>query len=393
MNMIGSCLTLCDVTSCGPTAAASCDQPRKNLSAFCSDMLDEYLENEGKLIDQRADTFSQAPAEPPAYELPARSCSYVRTLDSILRKPTDGSPASDLISGFVPPSRRPKPPLREAKGPKKGDRKQRVVKQNKPVPSPAEPTPAVLSLPVSCSEQPGPDPVPAPVLAPGRRWRRKSQPSLGAAGTGRPAADMAPLESDSELDHVDASGAGRPPVMTRALLKQRDLEDGVMWEGRPRTCVTEERAAIALTSLFTLKVRRDVHFLLTDGHSDLRCANVLPGSLQGFVSDNPTAPIQLPRRRAPPCLNDFCRLGCVCSSLDRSSRISHCGRTRCMFGCSCLKQKVVLLKNLDGSDSSPSHRDRPHRRRKRRMKMAYGECSRQPHEQTCGRSLPVAVMS
>lgn len=91
---------------------------------------------------------------------------------------------------------------------------------------------------------------------------------------------------------------------------------------------------------------------------------------QGFVRENPTAPIQLACRRAPPCLNDFCRLGCVCPSLTHGSRTSHCGRPACMLGCSCLKQKVVLLKNLDGSDSSPSHHRR--RRKRRRMKMAYG---------------------
>lgn len=48
-----------------------------------------------------------------------------------------------------------------------------------------------------------------------------------------------------------------------------------------------------------------------------------------------------------------------------------------MLGCSCLKQKVVLLKNLDGSDSSsPSrHASSKKRKRKRRMKMAYGRCT------------------
>lgn len=97
--------------------------------------------------------------------------------------------------------------------------------------------------------------------------------------------------------------------------------------------------------------------------------------LQGFVSENPTAPIQLSRRRAPPCLNEFCRLGCVCLGLSRDSRISHCGRPACMFGCSCLKQKVVLLKNLDGSDSSPSSHHGS-TKKKRRMKMAYSESLR-----------------
>ena len=79
------------------------------------------------------------------------------------------------------------------------------------------------------------------------------------------------------------------------------------------------------------------------------------------------------KRPTPACLKDFCLLGCVCSSLAHSRRITHCGKEQCMLGCSCLRQKVVLLKNLDGSDSSPSDID-PSRRRKRkkRMKMAYG---------------------
>lgn len=98
---------------------------------------------------------------------------------------------------------------------------------------------------------------------------------------------------------------------------------------------------------------------------------------QGFVRENPTAPIQLRHRPAPRCLNEFCRLGCICSSLSYCSRISHCGRPACMLGCSCLKQKVVLLKNLDGSDTSPSRHGNNRKRRKRRMKMAYSKCTMQ----------------
>lgn len=74
--------------------------------------------------------------------------------------------------------------------------------------------------------------------------------------------DMAPLDSDSELAAAHKKEAAPPtappearaPGMTRALLRQKDLEDGVIWEGHHRTSVTEERASIALTSLFTLMV-------------------------------------------------------------------------------------------------------------------------------------------
>ncbi|GLD71415.1 MAX gene-associated protein-like protein [Lates japonicus] len=261
-------------------AGPSSDLQKKNLSAFCSDMLDEYLENEGKLIDERAASFSQPLVEPVVYELPTRSTSYVRTLDSVLKK--HSRPAFKRRTKLKPKT---------------------------------------LSQTLSPS--------------------RSTAPPLDLSR------DLAPLESDSELgaDQGDETQRDVQPMMTQALLRQKDLEDGVVWEGRARTSITEERAAIALTSLFTL---------------------------MGFVSENPTAPIQLIRRRASPCLNEFCRLGCVCSSLSHVSKVGHCGRPSCMFGCSCLKQKVVLLKNLDGSDSSPSHHgNSKRRRRRRRMKMAY----------------------
>ncbi|KAM8737752.1 MAX dimerization protein MGA a isoform 5-T5 [Acanthopagrus schlegelii] len=365
-----------------PEAASQCsDPPKKNLSAFCSDMLDEYLENEGKLIDERAASFSQPQVEPLVYELPTRSTSYVRTLDSVLKKNTVGSPTSDLISGFIPPSKRPKLTLKETRTSRRETMRQKGSKQNKPrpelaaAPSPADfnqrgpkrnkhrPEPAATHSPVNLNPVPKqlalqfPDPVSSqpPTVKKGKRLKPKTSSktlSLSKSTVSQPGVseDMAPLESDSELgpgfdQSNNACRTDGRPVMTRALLKQKDLEDGVVWEGRARTSINEERASIALTSLFTL---------------------------MGFVRENPTAPIQLVRRRAPPCLNDFCRLGCVCSSLSHCSRTSHCGRPACMFGCSCLKQKVVLLKNLDGSDSSPSrHGNNKKKKRKRRMKMAY----------------------
>ncbi|KAM6917356.1 MAX dimerization protein MGA a [Lycodopsis pacificus] len=356
-----------------PEAGPSSDLPKKNLSAFCSDMLDEYLENEGKLIDQRAASFTQPVVEPVVYKLPTRSTSYVRTLDSVLKKQIASSPTSDLISGFIPPSKRPKLALRETKT----FRRQRGPKpRTEPAPAPAlSPTESNLSKQLSVQIPVPPpsentyavtkphrskrhqlkvqfDPTEprTPSAPPKRRRKFKPKTSTQTLSPSKPSAsppgvsqDMAPLESDSELGPVQQSEKDSRPVMTRGLLRQKDLEDGVLWEGRPRTSITEERAAIALTSLFTLK---------------------------GFVRENPTAPIQLVQRQAPPCLNESCRLGCLCSSLSHCSRISHCGRPDCMFGCSCLKQKVVLLKNLDGSDSSSPHPGRTKRRR-RRMKMAY----------------------
>lgn len=48
-------------------------------------MLDEYLESEAQYISDRAAAFSANPEGSVAYQLPAKSSSYVKTLDSILQ--------------------------------------------------------------------------------------------------------------------------------------------------------------------------------------------------------------------------------------------------------------------------------------------------------------------
>lgn len=229
-------------------------------------MLDEYLENEGKLIDERASSFSQPLVEPPVYELPTRSTSYVRTLDSVLKKQTGSSPTSDLISGFIPPSKRPKLTYKENKTSRRETTKQKGPKPSKPRSEPvAAPSPTDSNL---VPKQPPVSPQP-----PTFRRRRKLKPKTSSQTLSPPrittplssvSEDMAPLESDSEVgaadvQRTDACKKDRGPVMTRALLRQKDLEDGVLWEGRPRTGITEERASIALTSLFTLMVRDHSH--------------------------------------------------------------------------------------------------------------------------------------
>ncbi|XP_076022112.1 MAX dimerization protein MGA a isoform X2 [Genypterus blacodes] len=394
-----------------PEVAANSDVPKKNLSAFCSDMLDEYLENEGKLIDERASSFSQPVTEPITYKLPSKSTSYVRTLDSVLKKQTLSPPTSTLISSFVPPSKRPRATLNDLEISRKGDRKQKAVgsKGRKLGPEVAVACVSVLAVSESNSESKLSPSSIKHVAVPvsdhavpfsespndlsksknnnlkmrgqinepvdhteqfihtadiaGFKEKNKVKPKLWSVFATSPCVplthlssfsdDMAPLESDSELSN-DAKQSNETtknsnwPLLTRALMKQKDLEGSVVWGGQPRTRITEERSTVALTSLFTL---------------------------MGFVCENPTAPIELIHRPAPPCLNEFCRLGCVCSSLTYSSRITHCGQLLCMFGCSCLKQKVVLLRNLDGSDSSPSQQNSNDkmttRRRRKRMKMAY----------------------
>uniref|UniRef100_A0A8C7R4P2 MAX dimerization protein MGA a n=1 Tax=Oncorhynchus mykiss TaxID=8022 RepID=A0A8C7R4P2_ONCMY len=253
----------------------------KNLSAFCSDMLDEYLANEGKLIDERAASFTQTTiVTPVVYQLPTKSTSYVRTLDSVLKK---RAPA--LSSTFVPPSKKPRlPPT--SKGLKKSEKRQQ--KQQ-------------------CSKQ--------------------NRTKLTSATTPTPL----PTEPNPLL--MDHGTKVVFPGLTKALLRQRDLEDRVVWESK------------SFTPLH--------HYIC--------------------LLTNLCAPIRIIKRRAPPCLKAFCRLGCVCASLAQDRRIIHCGKIECIFGCSCLRQKVVVLKNLEGPDSNASEEglSKKRRRKWKRMRMAY----------------------
>ncbi len=48
------------------------------------------------------------------------------------------------------------------------------------------------------------------------------------------------------------------------------------------------------------------------------------------------------KAKGPDCGQDFCRLGCVCSSLQHLNRGPlHCRRPECMFGCGCFKRKIT----------------------------------------------------
>lgn len=80
---------------------------QKNLSAFCSNMLDEYLESEAQYISERAAAFSTNPEGSVAYQLPAKSSSYVKTLDSVLKHRNAGSKLSAGANRPCPLSYKP----------------------------------------------------------------------------------------------------------------------------------------------------------------------------------------------------------------------------------------------------------------------------------------------
>ncbi|KAM5240758.1 MAX gene-associated protein isoform 4-T12 [Hipposideros larvatus] len=290
----------------------------KNRSAFCSDKLDEYLENEGKLMETSMGFSSNAPTSPVVYQLPTKSTSYVRTLDSVLKKQSTISPStsSSLKPHSVPPaSRKAKSQNKQAS---LGGRTKSSYK-------------SILPYPVSPKQK-------HTHTVPGDKVTKTSSSTISENQVNNfvvPTLDENTFPKQISLRQAhqqqQQQQGTRPPGLSKSQVKLMDLEDCALWEGKPRTYITEERADVSLTTLLTAQA-----------------------SLK-------TKPIHtIIRKRAPPCNNDFCRLGCVCSSLALEKRQpAHCRRPDCMFGCTCLKRKVVLVKG--GSKTKQFQRKAGHR--------------------------------
>nr|KAF6392884.1 hypothetical protein mPipKuh1_011502 [Pipistrellus kuhlii] len=277
--------------------------PLKNRSAFCSDKLDEYLENEGKLMETSMGFSSNAPTSPVVYQLPTKSTSYVRTLDSVLKKQSTPSPSTSYSikpHSVSPASRKAKSQNKQAtcSGRSKSSYK------------------SILPHPASLKQK-------HTHTVPGDKVSKNSSGTNSENQENNfvvPTLDENTFPKQINLrqaHHQQPQPQGtRPPGLSKSQMKLMDLEDCALWEGKPRTYITAERADVSLTTLLTAQA-----------------------SLK-------TKPIHtIIRKRAPPCNNDFCRLGCICSSLALEKRQpAHCRRPDCMFGCTCLKRKVVLVK-------------------------------------------------
>ncbi|XP_052039257.1 MAX gene-associated protein isoform X4 [Apodemus sylvaticus] len=285
----------------------------KNRSAFCSDKLDEYLENEGKLMETSMGFSSNAPTSPVVYQLPTKSTSYVRTLDSVLKKQSTISPSTSH-------SGKPRSVTTASRKTKAQNKQTTLSGRTK------SSYKSILPYPVSPKQKNS-------NVSPGDKITKNS---LSLTSDNQvtnlvvPSVDESAFPKQISLrqaqqQHLQQQGT-RPPGLSKSQVKLMDLEDCALWEGKPRTYITEERADVSLTTLLTAQA-----------------------SLK-------TKPIHtIIRKRAPPCNNDFCRLGCVCSSLALEKRQpAHCRRPDCMFGCTCLKRKVVLVKG--GSKTKHFHK-------------------------------------
>ncbi|XP_008940922.1 PREDICTED: MAX gene-associated protein-like, partial [Merops nubicus] len=272
----------------------------KNRSAFCSDKLDEYLENEGKLMETSMGFSSSTPTSPVVYQLPTKSTSYVRTLDSVLKKQAT----------IIPSTSYSLKPVSLSSTSRKTKTQSRQTSTNSRAKSSYKP---ILPSPFSGRQKQNSSALGEKAAKPASDSSLTNQADSSTA----PAVDENTLPKQISLPQAAQQQQGaRPPGLSKSQVKLMDLEDCALWDGKPRTYITEERAEISLATLLTA---------------------------QASLKNKPIHKIT--RRQAPPCNKEFCRLGCVCASLALEKRQpTHCRRPDCMFGCTCLKRRVLLVK-------------------------------------------------
>ncbi|XP_041814517.1 uncharacterized protein magl isoform X2 [Chelmon rostratus] len=256
----------------------NCDGTQKNLSAFCSNMLDEYLESEAQYISERADAFSTNPEDSVAYQLPDKSSSYVKTLDSVLKHRNAASKFPVGVNRPCPLSH--KPLLYSA-----------LTSPNPPLASRATPVQAeAQSMQQSASLQ--------------------TQP--GAVLIANAVSGSNNFSSVSQRLSTHHPGTSQRSAVNKLSM----IEIGTLNQGLSRTQLTPDRLSMALSVMLTKQMQPS---------QVLKLAKYPEYKAEG-----------------PECGQDFCRLGCVCSSLRRLNRGPlHCRRPECMFACACFKRKIT----------------------------------------------------
>ncbi|XP_060543466.1 MAX gene-associated protein isoform X5 [Pantherophis guttatus] len=211
----------------------------KNRSAFCSDKLDEYLENEGKLMETSIGFSPSTSSSPVVYQLPTKSTSYVRTLDSVLKKQSTASNFSCYTSkplGLTSISKKKKEKMKN---------KKQAISKGK------EKSPPKGTIGVSVGKK--------------HKYKlileekvSKSQ-AIDQTVTEKDALMMSGTEENLQskqitVRQVQQQQSSRLSTLSKTQLKLLDLEDCALWEGKPRTYITEERAELSLTILLTAQL-------------------------------------------------------------------------------------------------------------------------------------------
>ncbi|XP_038141998.1 MAX gene-associated protein isoform X1 [Cyprinodon tularosa] len=238
----------------------------KNLSAFCSNMLDEYLESEAQQISERAAAFSTLPEDAVSYQLPEKGSSYVKTLDSALKHRNASSNASVGTNKPCPLSRKTLPNSSPAANPNSGT-----------TPKTSDPDGSA-----------------------GRSYANGNSQRLPIS---QPGATQRPMLGFSPSQGPSHKTAG----FSRFQLKLMEMETAALNQNLSKTHLTPERLSSALSVIM---------------------------SKESMPSEIPFQDVTV----GPHCGQEFCRLGCVCHSLQQHSAVSnHCRQPDCMFACSCSK--------------------------------------------------------
>ncbi|KAB5539873.1 hypothetical protein PHYPO_G00094200 [Pangasianodon hypophthalmus] len=253
----------------------------KNSSAFCSEMLDAYLENEAQQISDRVAVFSKCSTSPVSYQLPSKSSSYVVTLDSLLKS---RSVSSNKVCTKPTDKILPKSPLRRSS-------------------SAAVPlSSAGFQNRFQGNQEKG------------SKFARSFQAHQHAVSTVQASRSMSFVSRPGMKKQPGKSQLKWIPVKAKKQMMLQEMEEEAIFHGKVRTHITTERAKFALTSLLNFQK---------------------PGKRPRFRKHH---------KDENACPEDFCRLGCMCDSLDREIRgPTHCRRVECMFDCNCFKHKVLLL--------------------------------------------------
>uniref|UniRef100_A0A3P9JHV8 MAX gene-associated protein n=1 Tax=Oryzias latipes TaxID=8090 RepID=A0A3P9JHV8_ORYLA len=201
---------------------SSCEGLPKNLSAFCSNMLDEYLESEEQQISERAAAFSTKAEASVSYQLPAKSSSYVKTLDSVLKS---RSAASRLSAGGSRPC---------------------------PLSYKLQHSSALSSTPAAARPT---SPCQAEVQSRSAQAFSGSDPgSVGQSSSAKEAAvALGPPLSFSQIQAM----FHKPSGLTKIQLKLLELEMEALNRGLRRTQLTAERVTVALSSMQTEQIREE----------------------------------------------------------------------------------------------------------------------------------------
>uniref|UniRef100_S4RQZ4 T-box domain-containing protein n=1 Tax=Petromyzon marinus TaxID=7757 RepID=S4RQZ4_PETMA len=284
----------------------------KNRSVFLSDKLDEYLQEEEKLLEQRPNMYASKAAGV-TFQTPRTGSTYVRTLDSVLRRRAGPARSAGTCATSPPPP----PPL-----PLSGVTQKRGALAGRGKIS----TAALRATQKSFKR--------------GTRGKRCSRGgrygSRGGKYGGRAevVATAAPLASPKKVTLPSSPPLTPPslkparscPVSGAALVKNANsrnvntmllaLEELALLDGKHRTYITTDRAERSITTLLTPQMTATA--TTSTSHSS-------------SPSSTPAA--------SGRCQKEFCRLGCVCDSLGEGRAVpAHCGRPECMLECSCPPQ-------------------------------------------------------